>query len=115
MYILIVEDDPNIAANLAELLEKEGHQAAIADSIAETGRLLQERKPQMVFLDLHLPDGSGLDLLDSIEGIPFIVITGSPEEATVDVAFDRGVVAYLVKPFLLADVLEAIAEVGGQS
>lgn len=113
MYILVVEDDPHIAANLAELLENEGHQAVTAATIAGARSQIQARLPDAVFLDLHLPDGSGLDLLNKIEGVPFIVITGSPEEETVDVAFDRGVVAYLVKPFSLADVLEAIAEIGG--
>jgi DNA-binding response OmpR family regulator len=112
MYILIVEDDPNIANNLAELVGYEGHQVAKAPDLADARRQIQERRPDVVFLDMHLPDGSGLDLLDKIEGIPFVVITGSPEEATVDIAFDRGVVAYLVKPFSLDDVLEALAEIG---
>ena len=112
MYILIVEDDPHIAANLAELLTNEGHEAATAATVADARVSLQGHKPQIVFLDVYLPDGKGLDLLDDIEGIPFIVVTGSPEEDTVDAAFNRGVVAYLVKPFLRADVLEAIAEVG---
>ncbi len=40
--------------------------------------------------------------------IPFMVVTGSPEEEAVDVAFNRGVVAYLVEPFMRAAVLEAI-------
>ena len=113
MYILIVEDDPHIAANLAELLEHEGHQAVIAATVAGARGQIQTRIPDAVFLDLHLPDGSGLDVLNSSEGVPFVVITGSPEEESVDIAFDRGVVAYLVKPFSLADVLEAIAEIGG--
>lgn len=112
MYILIVEDDPNIAANLAELLTNEGHEAVTAASVAAARASIQGRKPQIAFLDMYLPDGKGLDLLPDIEGIPFIVVTGSPEEATVDAAFNRGVVAYLVKPYLYDDVLEAIAEVG---
>src|SRR5687768_14199851 len=112
MYILIVEDDPHIAANLAELLQNEGHQTAIAATVAAARASLLQRKPQIVFLDVYLPDGKGLDLLDDIQGIPFIVVTGTPEEDTADLAFDSGVVAYLVKPFLQADVLEAIAEVG---
>jgi DNA-binding response OmpR family regulator len=112
MYILIVEDDPNIAANLAELLTNEGHEAATAASVTAARASLQGRKPQIVFLDVYLPDGKGLDLLNDIKGIPFIVVTGSPEEDTADLAFDSGVVAYLVKPFLQSDVLEAIAQVG---
>jgi two-component system response regulator AtoC len=111
MYILVVEDEPQIAKNLAELLENEGHQSAVAHTIAEARRHINAHPPEVVFLDVHLPDGSGLDLL-ATEAVPFIVITGTPAEETLDTAFQRGAVAYLVKPFTLSEVLEALAQVG---
>ena len=112
MYILVVDDEPQVAKSLTELLAMEGHEAGVAYGIGEAQASIQRRTPDIVFLDLHLPDGNGLDLLDSVEGVPFIVITGTPEEETVDAALSRGAAAYLVKPFSLADVLDAIAEIG---
>lgn len=112
MDILVVEDEPQIAKNLAELLATEGHETRVAHTVAQARDLIVARKPAVVFLDVHLPDGSGLDLLDANAGIAFIIITGTPAEETLDTAFAGGAVAYLVKPFSLVDVLDAIAQVG---
>jgi DNA-binding response OmpR family regulator len=111
MYILVVDDEPQVAKSLSELLIMEDHEAIVAANLAEAQGLIQQRRPDLVFLDMNLPDGSGLDLMNAVEGITFIIITGTPEEQTVDAAFDRGAAAYLVKPFSLDDVLEAIADV----
>jgi DNA-binding response OmpR family regulator len=112
MYILIVEDVPEIAENLAEVLKGQGHEAVTAYRIADAHDRIEARFPDLIFLDLYLPDGSGLDILNTVSNVPIIVITGTPDEATVDIAFDNGAVAYLVKPFSLTDVLDAIAQIG---
>jgi DNA-binding response OmpR family regulator len=109
MYIVIVEDQPEIAANLQEILTNEGHNTKIAADVGAGRTAIRARQPDLVFLDIHLPDGSGLDLLDFADEIKFIVITGTPHEESLNAAFDRGAVAYLVKPFTLQDVLDAIA------
>lgn len=114
MFILIVEDEPQMARNLAELLENEGHQYDMAHTIADARAKVAARPPDAVFLDMHLPDGSGFDLMNTSEGLRYVVITGTPEQQMVDDAFDRGVVAYLVKPFSLGDVLDAIAQLDSE-
>jgi DNA-binding NtrC family response regulator len=112
MYILIVEDQPEIAQNLQEILENEGHQTRIAASVGEGRARIRERHPDIVFLDVYLPDGIGLDLLDFAVTVKFVIMTGTPREESLNIAFDRGAVAYLVKPFTLQDVLDAITLAG---
>ena len=62
--------------------------------------------------DLRAFARSGLELLDYADAVKFIIITGSPREESLNEAFDHGAVAYLVKPFTLQDVLDAIALAG---
>ena len=112
MYIVIVEDQEPIARNLQEILAHEGHETQIAANVADARAVIRGRHPDLVFLDIHLPDGSGLDLLDFADAVKFIIITGTPREESLNIAFDRGAVAYLVKPFSLEDVLDAITLAG---
>lgn len=112
MHILVVEDQAEIAQNLKALLEMEGHQAQVAATLAAAQKAIRARQPDLVFLDIHLSDGSGLDLLDFADAVKFIIITGSPTEDTLNTAFDHGAVAYLVKPFAMDDVLDAITRAG---
>jgi two-component system, NtrC family, nitrogen regulation response regulator NtrX len=111
MYILIVEDEPPVASNLAELLENEGHQTGIAHNLADAHTQMGERIPDVVFLDIYLPDGSGLELMTAYKEAEFVIITGTPREQTVNEALAKGASAYLAKPFLLDDVLDALARV----
>jgi two-component system, CitB family, response regulator len=112
MNIMIVEDQAPIAQNLKELLEHEGHHTQMVATLAAARTILRARHPDLVFLDVHLPDGSGLDLLDYADAVKFVIITGTPREESLNTAFDHGAVAYLVKPFTLQDVLEAITLAG---
>ena len=58
--IWIIEDDPSIGPGLLRMVETEGHTARLARSVAEAGALAGD--PEVVLLDLGLPDGDGLDL-----------------------------------------------------
>ena len=64
---LLVDDDPNQLRGLGELVEREGFTTRRAATIAEARALLLERVPDVVITDLVLPDGSGLDLLKTLE------------------------------------------------
>ena len=115
MHILIVEDQPEMAANLQEILTNEGHVTQIAETLEDARTLLDNQLPEIVFLDIYLPDGMGFDLLDTpsvADAIKFIIMTGAAREESMHNAFDRGAVAYLVKPFTVDDVLDAITLAG---
>lgn len=112
MYILIVEDQPEIAANLQEILTNEGHETQLAPTLADAYTILDNQLPDIIFLDIYLPDGSGLDLLQHADSVKIIIMTGTPKEESLNTSFDHGAVAYLVKPFSLEDVLDAIMLAG---
>src|SRR5213075_2180743 len=98
---LVVDDDVNFRSGLAELVQREGFTVAIAATLAEAKPVLADDPPEVVLMDLGLPDGGGLELLE----VPppgsrteFIVITGiASVESAVD-ALRNGVLDYLTKP-----------------
>ena len=98
---LIVEDEPNTVSAMAELVEREGFTSTTASTLAEARARLQETPPDVVLIDLQLPDGMGLELLDDLDPVrrpDVILITG---HATVDSAVNAlrsGVIDYLTKP-----------------
>jgi DNA-binding NtrC family response regulator len=98
---LIVEDDPLFLTGLADLVRAEGFEVEEATSLAEARRLLDKFRPDLLLLDLHLPDGSGVKLLEEIpyEPIPdHILITGQATVETAVAALRSGAVDYLTKP-----------------
>jgi two-component system response regulator AtoC len=101
-HALIVDDDPSAAALVARLAGTHGYSTACAGSLQEARRQLALRQPDLVLLDLRLPDGSGMTLLHDPEllGDPAVVLmTGHPDVATSVQALRHRAVDYLVKPF----------------
>src|SRR5437667_8879202 len=98
---LIVEDEPNTISAMAELVQREGFTASTASTLAEARTRLEEQPPDVILVDLQLPDGQGLELLKELDAgrrPDVILITG---HATVDSAVEAlrsGVNDYLTKP-----------------
>jgi DNA-binding response OmpR family regulator len=120
--ILVVEDDEATSAFLRDNLAADGYKVATASGAGEGLRALEVRDPSLVVLDLMLPDGSGLDLLDRLRSadglasrldpdVPVIVLTGRTGEADRVRSFVRGADDHLVKPFLYAELLVRIRAV----
>ncbi|WP_028490796.1 response regulator [Thermus islandicus] len=105
---LIVEDDQRIANLHRAFLEEEGlGVVGIAGSLREAWALLEEG-PDLVLLDLYLPDGHGLELLPALQGIYTVVITAAKDVPTVERALLGGAMDYLVKPFGRSRIREAL-------
>jgi DNA-binding NtrC family response regulator len=109
---LIVDDDRGFAAGLRRLVEAEGFEVTTASSLAEARAQLAGSAPDIVLADLRLPDGSGADLLEGLEGntAPELVLITA--HASVETAVDvlrRGAVDYLTKPVDFARVKIALA------
>jgi two-component system response regulator AtoC len=111
---LVLEDDAGHREALETLIRREGFTTRGADSVAAARRMVEERLPDVVLADLRLPDGSGMDLLESFGPQPlpdFILVTA---HATVDSAVDalrRGARDYLTKPVDVARLKVILANV----
>src|SRR4051812_6478787 len=100
-HVLIVDDDAETRDSLAALARAEGFTTATAGSIAEARIQLVRQRPDVVLMDLRLPDGSGIDLFDDLEdraSIETILITGHASVESAVEALRLGASDYLTKP-----------------
>ena len=111
---LIVDDDPGFLAGLSELVKREGFAVQSVSSLEQARAELAANPPDILLVDLHLPGGSGLSLLDGLEpaSAPEVVlITGAASVETAVDALRRGVADYLTKPVDFARVKMALGNV----
>ena len=109
MQILLVEDDHVLADSLATALTFGGHTVKKASRMQEVFRALQEDRPELILLDILLPDGSGLDVLQAIRQTgttPVILMSALDTDPDVIRGLDLGANDYITKPFSIA-VLQA--------
>ena len=113
-HVLVVEDDPEIGRLLRRNLTELGHVVTIAADGATGLALALREQPQVVLLDLGLPDLAGLEVLAMLRGVssvPVIVITAQDDDRTVVRALDAGADDYLTKPFGLDQLVARIRAV----
>jgi DNA-binding NtrC family response regulator len=111
---LIVDDDLGFLAGLAELVKREGFGVATASTLQQARAEIAANPPDILLVDLYLPDGSGIDLLQGFEPVSapeVILITGSASVETAVDALRRGVADYLTKPVDFARVKMALGNV----
>ena len=108
---LIIEDEPQIRRFVRAALEAEGwqvHEAATQQrGLIDTGT----RKPDLLVLDLGLPDGDGLDLIRDVRiwsSVPIIVLSARADESDKIAALDAGADDYLTKPFGVGELLARV-------
>ncbi len=103
--VLIVEDEPDVAELERRAFEREGFRAETVDTAAEAFRRLSLSPPDLVILDLMLPDQDGLEILKflrfsrELTHIPVIVVSARGEEVDRVLGFELGADDYVVKPF----------------
>jgi DNA-binding response OmpR family regulator len=119
--ILIIEDNEDLAFGLRATLEFEGHAVDVAPDGRTGLELIAASTPDLVLLDLMLPDQDGYEVLSRLrkdgDRTPVLVLTARSEETDVVMGFDRGADDYVTKPFstaeLLARVRALLRRVGG--
>ncbi len=101
--ILIVDDESKIIEVLQAYLEREGLAVESAGTVKQALAAIARDKPDMLILDVTLPDGSGFDILKSVSsrgnGIPSIMLTARGDEADRIVGLELGADDYVTKPF----------------
>ena len=109
--ILVIEDEQDLQQILEYNLKQAGHQVFAALDGAEGLRLARERSPDLVLLDVMLPDISGTDVCRSLKEAaatrhtPVIMVTAKGEEIDRVVGFELGADDYVVKPFSVRELL----------
>lgn len=109
--VLIVEDDADIRRFVRMALESEGHEAFEADCIKRGLIEAGTRRPELVVVDLGLPDGDGVDFIRDLRGwsaAPVIVLSARSSEADKIAALDAGADDYLVKPFGAGELMARV-------
>ena len=108
-HILLVEDDSFLRKGLTELFEREGYQVTAAASVKEANNQLHDSAPELVVLDVTLPDGNGVELCQRwrAEGItlPILFLTARDEEYEIVQGLDAGGNDYVTKPFRMQEII----------
>ena len=112
--VLLVEDEQSIAEPFAQALIRNGFQPTIAGTAAEALRLGREQHPDIVLLDLTLPDGDGRDVCRELRrgsNVPIIMLTARGTVTDRVVGLELGADDYIVKPFATGEVISRIRAV----
>ncbi|GHU80498.1 DNA-binding response regulator [Clostridia bacterium] len=116
--LLCVEDDLQILRNNRETLTESGYAVLAAENLAQAREHLAAHMPDAILLDIMLPDGNGLDLLQELRSagnkVPVIMLTAWGEPQDVSRGYRLGATAYLPKPFDYEAVEVAIKSIFGQ-
>jgi DNA-binding NtrC family response regulator len=111
LQVLILEDDPDLGDALVETLGAQGHEVALATTVAQAKQALGRSSFDVAVLDMMLPDGTGEEVLKHISDgellTEVIVLTGSPDPVVAVRAIKQGAYDYLLKPVQL-DELDAL-------
>ena len=109
--VVVIEDEPQIRRCVRSALESEGWQVHEADTAKKGLIEAGTRKPDLLVLDLGLPDGDGLDVIQGVRGwsgVPIIVLSARSDEADKIAALDAGADDYLTKPFGTGELLARV-------
>ena len=109
--VLVVDDEPPIRRFLRTSLSAAGHRVVTAEDAAEALKMLASEKPDVVILDLGLPDRSGLEVIAEIREkspVPIIVLSARSDERAKVEALDLGADDYVAKPFGMAELMARI-------
>ncbi len=115
--VLVVDDNVDASEVLSLLIESEGFTADTAGTLAQARERIAQVPPHLIFLDMNLPDGNGLQLLASVksdpktQGIDVVMLSGWGDERVREEAHLLGASAYVVKPVSHTQLSELLGRV----
>jgi DNA-binding NtrC family response regulator len=113
-HILVVDDEPDIGSLMKEILEDEGYAVSIAENAARARQLRQEERPDLILLDIWMPDLDGISLLKEwremglMDAAPVIMMSGHGTVETAVEATRLGAYDFIEKPVSIAKLLLSI-------
>ncbi|MCM1216971.1 MAG: response regulator transcription factor [Lachnospiraceae bacterium] len=114
MKILLVEDNESIIMGLEYLLQQEGYRVRTARNMQEADAFVREEAPDLILLDIMLPDGNGFEFCMEVKrkwNFPVIFLTAKEEEADVVKGLNLGADDYIIKPFRNRELISRIRSV----
>ena len=114
-HVLIVEDNELVTGALRILFEETGHRVSVAHSVTEAIAAGRASAPDLLLLDLSLPDGDGLEVSRALMALGIkpratVAITGSDDEASIERCSKAGITAVMVKPISTGELLAKARE-----
>jgi DNA-binding response OmpR family regulator len=112
--ILVVDDEPDIVLMIRTILRSAGYEVMTAGSVREADQVLSAEEPDLVLLDIRLPDGEGWEILERLveegrhERLPVVMISAHSTPSTAVRALESGARAYIVKPFTADQLIGTI-------
>ena len=110
--ILVVDDELEIRALLSRFLARKGFEVISAGTLTEGRKLVDEKHPNLIFLDVNLPDGNGLKELKQwsldFDWLQVIMMSAFDHQEARDEAIESGAIHFLSKPFNLAKLEQVI-------
>jgi DNA-binding response OmpR family regulator len=111
---ILIIDDSNTALILLEWsLKNEGYKTQIAPGVEEARKIIAENKPDLILLDLFMPEISGYDFLKMIpelnlKNIPVIVVSAYDDKESVKLTLELGAAEFISKPFSVSQIIAAV-------
>ena len=119
--ILVVDDDTHATTLLEKVLALKGHQATSVNDSSETIRVANSTTPDLILLDLMMPEPNGFEVCKMLRAdpnfakTPIVIITAMDDNASKETAFSAGANDYLTKPFRMDDLAETIQTLIGEA
>ena len=110
LRIVVAEDEALIRMDLVEMLAREGYVVVGEAANGEAAiALVREHKPDLALFDVKMPIKDGITAAQELRGeVPIVMLTAFSQRELIERANDAGVMAYLVKPFTISDLIPAI-------
>lgn len=118
--ILVVDDDPYILMSLEFLMKKNGYDVMVARNGTEAQELVEKQVPNLVLLDIMMPDVDGYEICRHIKKTPHlkdvkvVFMSAKTKEADIKKGYDLGAALYVTKPFSTRELVKQIKGLLGQ-
>jgi len=119
--ILIVDDDVHATTLLEKVLAIKGHEATSVNESAETIQVANSTSPDLILLDLMMPEPNGFEVCKMLRAdpnyakIPIVIVTAMDDNESKETAYGAGANDYLIKPFRIDALAQAIEALIGQT
>jgi len=119
--ILVVDDDTHATTLLEKVLALKGHQATSVNDSSETIRVANSTFPDLILLDLMMPEPNGFEVCKMLRAdpnfakTPIVIITAMDDNASKETAYSAGANDFLTKPFRMDDLAQTIQALIGKT